>query len=300
MGFEPTTTSLGGPLETTLFTIDQKALTLNWSEFHKWLDSKYAETYSKVLWCYCRKYHKLLDNNNVRKLDLLPDTIKSNVLKSLIVLSKYLGIHEEFKSKLKSHGIKTVKYNVIKSFLRILKASDSNILTWYKEASNIIRVHEQTYLKFLILSGLRKEEGINAFNKIIQLRNDDRLGEYYDNNLKCLLHFKYPETFLRNTKNVFITFITEDLLNEISNNDPVTYPMIIKRMYRKNIKCRLNELRDYYGTFLLHHGILEQEVNLLQGRIPPSIFIKHYWSPKLSELRDRIFNVLVDLEKKLS
>jgi len=65
------------------------------------------------------------------------------------------------------------------------------------------------------------------------------------------------------------------------------------------LKTRINELRDYYGTHLLHHGLLEQEVNLLQGRIPKSIFIRHYWSPKLSELRDRVLKAIIQLEQTL-
>jgi intergrase/recombinase len=110
------------------------------------------------------------------------------------------------------------------------------------------------------------------------------------------MHFKYPKEFIRKTKNCFITFINIDLLNEIANSESVSYQALIKRLYRKNIKCRINELRDYFGTYLLQHGILEAEINLCQGRIPPSIFIKHYWSPKLSDLRDRIFKALKDLE----
>jgi intergrase/recombinase len=74
--------------------------------------------------------------------------------------------------------------------------------------------------------------------------------------------------------------------------------MIRKRLLRNKLKCRINELRDFYGTYLLQHGILEAEINLCQGRIPPSIFIKHYWSPKLSELRDRIFKALEGLDTK--
>lgn len=86
---------------------------------------------------------------------------------------------------------------------------------------------------------------------------------------------------------------------EIANSEVITYEMIRKRLHRNKLKCRINELRDYFGTFLLQHGILETEINLLQGRIPPSIFIKHYWSPKLSELRDRIFLALRILEKSI-
>jgi intergrase/recombinase len=89
------------------------------------------------------------------------------------------------------------------------------------------------------------------------------------------------------------------LIKQICNSQTVSYNSIRKRLGRKNIKSRINELRDYFGTYLLQHGILEAEINLCQGRIPPSIFIKHYWSPKLSELRDRIFKALKELEQTL-
>ena len=52
------------------------------------------------------------------------------------------------------------------------------------------------------------------------------------------------------------------------------------------------ELRDYFGTYLLNHGILEAEINLCQGRIPVDTFIRHYWSPKLKDLGNRIFKAL--------
>jgi intergrase/recombinase len=229
---------------------------------------------------------------------MLPHSIRNNAIKSLIILSKYLGIYEDFKHKLKNHGIKTTTQDSFNSFLRILNVSNNgnNVLEWYRTATSNLRDNEKTLLKYLLYSGIRKEEAITSFNKIIDLHKQNRLNEYYDVNLNCLCHFKYPKEYIRKTKNCFITFINIDLLNEIANSETVSYQAIIKRLYRKNIKCRINELRDYYGTHLLQHGILEQEVNLCQGRIPPSIFVKHYWSPKLSELRDRIFKALSEIE----
>jgi hypothetical protein len=214
VGFEPTTASLGGSLTSTLINIDQKDLNIDWSKFRKWLESKYAKSYVIVLWNYSKKYYPLIANNRIRELDLLSDTIKSNVIKSLVVLSKYLGKHEQFKTKIKAYGIKTPKYDAIKSFLRILKASNSDIIHSYKNAISNVRLHEQTFLKFLALSGLRTREAINSFNKIIELHRQSRLGEYFnklpESDTKCLQHFRYPKTFLRNTKNVFISFILED------------------------------------------------------------------------------------------
>ena len=61
---------------------------------------------------------------------------------------------------------------------------------------------------------------------------------------------------------------------------------------RANLNLRINELRDYFGTFMVRHGLIKEEVDLLQGRIPPSIFIRHYWSPSFDELKDRTLKAM--------
>jgi len=136
------------------------------------------------------------------------------------------------------------------------------------------------------------DEAINSFNKVIELSRAGKLNQYYDESLNCLCHFKYPKQFIRRTKNCFITFITPEFLNQIGASETVTYSGIRKRLERQKIRLRFNELRDYFGTYLLQHGLLEQEVNLLQGRIPVSVFIRHYWSPKLKELADKTLKIL--------
>jgi hypothetical protein len=238
-------------------------------------------------------------SGDLNDLELLSPHIRNHAIKSLIVLSKYLGMHSQFKQKLSNFGIKTYRQDSFTSFLRILNSNSNDILKWLKESSPILSDSENTFLRFCLYSGLRKSEAITSFNRIIELNNKGLLNEYYDKNLNCLLHFKYPKDFIRRTKNCFITFITDDLLKQICNSQPVSYNAIRKRLERKNVKCRINELRDYFGTYLLQHGILEAEINLCQGRIPPSIFIKHYWSPKLSELRDRILKAISLIEQSL-
>jgi len=51
---------------------------------------------------------------------------------------------------------------------------------------------------------------------------------------------------------------------------------------------------------MVRHGLIREEVDLLQGRITKSIFVRHYWSPAIKELRQRVFNALRELEKTLS
>ncbi len=192
-----------------------------------------------------------------------------------------MGVYDNFTSKLKNHGIKLSSPSTFNAFLRIMNGNNSDILKWYSEVQLVLRDNEKTFMKYLLHSGLRKDEGIKSFNRIIELSKQSRLNEYHDSNLNCLMHFKYPKDFTRRTKNCFISFVPENLVDEIANSEPISYEMIRKRLLRNTQRCRINELRDFFGTYLLQHGMLEQEINLLQGRIPPSIFVKHYWSPKL-------------------
>jgi len=276
-------------------------LNIDWLEFKNWIKSKYSKNYSPTILCYVRKYKHLI-NGNLKELDYLTDSTKSTVVKALIVLSKFLGIHQQFKNRLLDYGIKIHRQDSFTSFLRILNTNNNSndILKWIKEVHPVLNDSEKAFLRFCLYSGLRKSEAIISFNRIIELNNKGLLHEYYDNNLNCLLHFKYPKDFIRRTKNCFISFIPDELVKQICNCQPASYNAIRKRLERNNIKMRINELRDYFGTYLLQHGILEAEINLCQGRIPPSIFIKHYWSPKLSELRDRIFKALTELEQSIN
>ena len=238
-------------------------------------------------------------SGNLRELEELSPSVRDHVIKALIALSKYLGMYLEFKEHLERYGIKWVRPDSFMSFLRIFNSNNKNVLEWYSSAIPNLESNGKLLLKYLLHSGLRKEEAIKSFNLIVKLHSENRLNEYYDQTLKCLCHFKYPKDFLRNTKNVYVTFITEELLSQIAKSKPITYESIRKKLSRKNIPVKINELRDYYATYLLNHGILHPEIDLLQGRIPPSIFIKHYWSPRLSELRDRTLEALKQLEQAL-
>jgi hypothetical protein len=45
-------------------------------------------------------------NGSLREIDSFSKEKRNRVLKSLIALSKYLGVYKEFKKKIKNHGIK--------------------------------------------------------------------------------------------------------------------------------------------------------------------------------------------------
>jgi len=141
------------------------------------------------------------------------------------------------------------------------------------------------------MSGLRPNEGIESFNLI-----RTKLDVYYNEELGTLEHFRFGKTFLRNIKNAFITIIPKSFIMKIAEKDKVTYSMVKNKLQRNHTPIRLNTLRDYYGTFMVRHGLIKEEVDLLQGRISKSIFVRHYWSPLFKELRERTLAALKQLE----
>jgi len=222
---------------------------------------------------------------------------KNNVLKALISLSKYLGVYREFKSKIEDYGIKWSRTTSIDAFFRMINQTNSDILKWYKDTSTLLDNNCSTYLKLALMSGLRTNEAIESFNLIIKLHEQGRLSEYYNEESQTLEHFRYPEQFFRNTKNAFITLIPKKLITEIASCKPMTYYTIKMRLQRRGFRLRMNALRDYHATFMVRHGLIREEVDLLQGRIGKSVFVRHYFSPAIQELRGRVFKALKELEQ---
>ena len=143
-----------------------------------------------------------------------------------------------------------------------------------------------------MLSGIRTGEAINSFNTLIELNQKEKLNEYYNAELSALEHFKLPDLFLRGKKNVFFTFIRESFLEKIASSKPISYESLRKRIRRNGLNMRLKELRDYYATFMVHNGLIREEVDLLQGRVGKSMFMQHYFSPNIEDLRDRVLNAI--------
>jgi len=276
-GFEPATTSLGGCID--------------WQNFRDWLTQKYSKQWASNTFWYAKKYHSML-NGSLRDLDTFSKSKKNNVLKALIALSKYLGVYEQFKLRKANHGIKWEKQDALESFLRIINSKEDDLMKWVNTCISVLDESKATFIKFVMLSGLRKSEAIKSFNMVIKLHETGKLNEYYNEELESLEHFKYSDEFLRRTKNAFFSFIPKRFIEHITTCQPISYESLRKQLNRKGLKVKLNKLRDYYGTCLVYNDIIKEEVDLLQGRIGKSIFMRHYFSPNVKDLRDRVLKAL--------
>ena len=51
---------------------------------------------------------------------------------------------------------------------------------------------------------------------------------------------------------------------------------------------------------MVRHNIISEEVDLLQGRVPKSVFARHYLKENPAELKDRVLTALTQLEQTLN
>lgn len=123
---------------------------------------------------------------------------------------------------------------------------------------------------------------------IIELNDKGRLEEYYNPELQVLEHFKYKALFLRRTKDAYISFISKEFIDKICQSQSVAYSAIHCRFKRRKVKLRLKELRSCSNSFLRKNGIISELVDILPGRVPPSVFARHYLAEDMRTLSAQV------------
>ena len=115
-----------------LLDVQSNGTSVDWNGFRTWVFHKYSKAYAPTVQCYARNAHLL--SGNLRE-DLLSLSVKNAAIKSLIILSKFLGIHQQFKQRLQDYGVKMARPDVFASFLRIYNNHNTDLLEWYSMES---------------------------------------------------------------------------------------------------------------------------------------------------------------------
>jgi hypothetical protein len=188
----------------------------------------------------------------------------------------------------------------MRSFISILNFDIEELKQYVIEIIPKLPREYSVVLAFLSLTGLRANEGINAIEVLLELSEYGKLDKYLNRNLMMLEHFKYPNIFLRDSKNAFISFINNDLLSLIIDTKPqIKYPTLYTKTRRLGYKLRTKDLRKLYATILRNNMIPSEVIDILQGRISSSIFIRFYYKPFLQEIRQKVMVALAPLKKQI-
>ncbi len=73
----------------------------------------------------------------------------------------------------------------------------------------------------------------------------------------------------------------------------------MSRLRRRNIKLRFKELRSYHNSYLRKNGIISELVDVLAGRVPKTVFCRHYLAEDLKSLSNQVLTIERNLERTL-
>jgi len=96
---------------------------------------------------------------------------------------------------------------------------------------------------------------------------------------------------LRRTKNAYVSIVFEKLLEIGNHSSPVSYNSLRLALRRKEIKMNISICRKIFATLLRNEGVEQELIDLLQGRIPKSVFVRQYYRPgmsKFDEIREKL------------
>lgn len=222
-------------------------------------------------------------------------------MKSLSLLSKFLGWHHDFQGLVKAYGLKWRNSNSEELILSRIQNTQENgsVIEWIKEVKAKLPQFTE-FIDFMALSGLRFNETVRSYNLIVSLSAKRELKRYYDFENKVLTHYNFKELFIRRTKKAFISYIPEDLIMRIGTKKRISTFQIYNAVKRKTLlKSRFGDIREYYATFMTKF-LNPAEIDFLQGRISASVFMRNYFNPMLiRDLKKRALAGISKLKKEI-
>ncbi len=69
-----------------------------------------------------------------------------------------------------------------------------------------------------------------------------------------------------------------------AQEESLNYDIIRLTFLRNNQKFYMPYCRKIFATFLRNEGVESEIIDLLQGRIPNSVFVRHYYRPDSSKV----------------
>lgn len=275
---------------------------IDWKQFEDYLLQRMTERTAMQRIRYAKKYcHVLYDKKEQCQLLQMTGDKRIHVMKAMAALARFTGhvpAWQEIKRRYNlTWSTGNEKLDAFQRFFDDGKSLDS-MLQWVRDALKVLPAQMGEAIKWNTLTGLRPMESLQAIKLI---KNPVAFKTYYDTDRQCLQHFKFPELFLRRTKTTYITIVDNDLLriahNAMSNPryDRIRYACAATG----GLEFHMAYCRKIYASWLRQSGIESEIIDLLQGRIPKSVFARHYFTPSL-DCRDRVIRALVKLKQQIN
>jgi hypothetical protein len=193
----------------------------NLSSFREWLAAQGKRKWTvREIVIFAKRFGHVLETGDASELAALSPANRKHALSALASLSKYQGRYEWLRLRQRydlkwsrGGGADSIQY-----FERIFndELTFDVMLQRVKEMIQNLPVHMGNIIKFNCLTGLRPAEAVES----VKLLNDkEAFAKYYNPGRNALEHFRFPDIFLRQTKNAYISFVGPEMLALVQQLD---------------------------------------------------------------------------------
>jgi hypothetical protein len=223
---------------------------------------------------YSRKYFHILNTIDAGEILALTNDKRIHVMKSLAVLSKFIGCYDKWKEIKDRYRLSWSNEDSLAYFNNIFYngAGYRTMIAWLKGTYSKLPQEYGNCLIYCLLTGLRPDE---ACKSIFLIHTD--LENYLNRDTMTLEHFKYPGIFLRRTKKAYVSILTDKILEIAMESGCFSYNAIRMKIRKTKTEMKMAYSRKIFATDLRMNGIEQETIDLLQGRIPKSVFARHYF-----------------------
>jgi integrase len=259
-----------------------------WAKFEEYLLKSHNKHTTKTRLLYSKKYYHILEQDNAQELLTLSDEKRMHIMKALATLSKYLGCYDKWKNIVQRYQLKWSNEDSVQIFHNITNIGQDfdSMISWLKDTITKLPISYGNILLYNALTGLRPNE---ACESIRLLKNE--LCNYLKEDSMILEHYKYPQIFIRRTKKAYISIVTDSILDIVKEPPTCSYNALRLAVKKRGLDMNMSYCRKIFATHLRANGIEQEIIDLLQGRTPKSVFVRHYYRPDFNY--DRIRDSLI-------
>ena len=178
---------------------------------------------------YIKRFSYILQEGNAQDLVSVSPETRQHAMKSLASLSKYMGIYDRWHDIIRKYQLKWPKKEGLSVFNEIFnnpEESYSSMLEWIKTSMQKLPGNFGNLILFNTLTGLRPDEGYQAMNLI-----KASASNYVDEKRMLLMHYKFPNIFLRVSKKAYVSIVNRDILNVAVGAEPITNYRILRNKF---------------------------------------------------------------------
>jgi hypothetical protein len=243
------------------------------------------------------KHGHILQTGDASEILTFSNTKRRHVMEALVCLSKYQGTYNTWKDIKEKYQLKWTSPDSLEVFQSLFnnEKNYSAMLSWLKNAIVQIPKPYANILIYNTLTGLRPAE---ACQSITLIQND--MQNYLKRDKMILEHYRYPATYIRNSKKAFISIVDDTIIKIGQEAANCGYNALRNYLVRRKLGMNMSYCRKIFATFMRTKGVEQETIDLLQGRIPKSVFARHYFRPDFENVQDKIRMSLNILQNEIA